>query len=119
MSFIDNIVNECDIALKTLSNKKTGTDRNYPAELVEKNTESTHEFISEKVSNNVDATVKGITPSKPIPIQKSNMFINFLKAIKNIFLGNSKSKNAHQTKTKNFNPNYKGKKFNLSFFEIK
>ena len=27
MSFIDNIVNECDIALKTLSNKKTGTDR--------------------------------------------------------------------------------------------
>ena len=39
MSFIDNIVNECDIALKTLSNKKTGTDRNYPAESVEKNTE--------------------------------------------------------------------------------
>ena len=25
MSFIDSIVNECDIALKTLSNKKTGT----------------------------------------------------------------------------------------------
>ena len=39
MSFIDNVVNECDIALKTLSNKKTGTDRNYPAESVEKNTE--------------------------------------------------------------------------------
>ncbi len=39
MSFIDNIVNEFDIALKTLSNKKTGTDRNYPAEPAEKNSE--------------------------------------------------------------------------------
>jgi len=31
MSFIDSIVNECDIALKTLSNKKTGTSRKYPS----------------------------------------------------------------------------------------
>ncbi|MBT7542909.1 MAG: Rne/Rng family ribonuclease [Gammaproteobacteria bacterium] len=91
------------------------TDSKSSYELVEKNTESTHEFTSEKVSNNVDATVKGIRPSKPIPIQKSNMLINFLKAIKNIFLGNSKAKNGHQTKTKNFNPNYKGKKFNKNY----
>ena len=32
MSFIDNIINEFDIALKTLSNKKSGTSRGYPAE---------------------------------------------------------------------------------------
>ena len=32
MSFIDNIINEFDIALKTLSNKKSGTSRDYPAE---------------------------------------------------------------------------------------
>ena len=32
MSFIDNIINEFDIALKTLSNKKSGTSRSYPAE---------------------------------------------------------------------------------------
>ena len=30
MSFLNNIVNELDIALKTLSDKKTGTDRVYP-----------------------------------------------------------------------------------------
>ena len=32
MSFIDNIINEFDIALKTLSNKKSGTSRSYPVE---------------------------------------------------------------------------------------
>ena len=96
-------------------NDNDETDSKSSYELVEKNTESTHEFTSEKVSNDVDATVKGIRPSKPIPIQKSNMLINFLKAIKNIFLGNSKAKNTHQTKTKSFNPNYKGKKFNKNY----
>ena len=31
MSLIDNFINECDIALKTLSYKKNGTGREYPA----------------------------------------------------------------------------------------
>ena len=31
MSLIDNFINECDIALKTLSFKKNGTGRSYPA----------------------------------------------------------------------------------------
>ena len=39
MSIVDNIVNEFDIALKTLSNKKYGTDRPYPPEPAEKNSE--------------------------------------------------------------------------------
>ena len=30
MGLIDNIINECDIALKTLSNTKPGTNREYP-----------------------------------------------------------------------------------------
>ena len=30
MSFLDNFINECDIALKTLSFKKSGTGRSYP-----------------------------------------------------------------------------------------
>jgi|TARA_B100000029_G_scaffold516695_1_gene632822 ubiquinone biosynthesis monooxygenase Coq7 len=30
MNLIDQLINECDIALKTLSNKKSGTDRAYP-----------------------------------------------------------------------------------------
>ena len=40
MSFLNNIVNEFDIALKTLSNKKSGTGRTYPPEPAEKNTEA-------------------------------------------------------------------------------
>ena len=32
MSLIENFINECDIALKTLSFKKRGTDRAYPSE---------------------------------------------------------------------------------------
>jgi len=39
MNLIDNFINECDIALKTLSNKKSGTGRTYPPEPCEKNTE--------------------------------------------------------------------------------
>ena len=39
MNFIDNFINDCDIALKTLSNKKSGTGRTYPPEPGEKNTE--------------------------------------------------------------------------------
>ena len=37
MSIFNNIVNELDIALKTLSDKKTGTERKYPPEPIKKN----------------------------------------------------------------------------------
>ena len=39
MSILNNIVNELDIALRTLSNKKSGTDRHYPPDPKEKNSE--------------------------------------------------------------------------------
>ena len=39
MSIIDNIINEFDIALKTLLNKKSGTGRTYPPEPSQKNSE--------------------------------------------------------------------------------
>ena len=39
MSILNNIVTELDIALRTLSDKKNGTDRQYPPEPIEKNTE--------------------------------------------------------------------------------
>ena len=47
MSFLNNIVNELDIALKTLSDKKTGTDRVYPPIPEEKNSED----MSQKEKN--------------------------------------------------------------------
>ena len=39
MNILNNIVNELDIALRTLADKKTGTDRKYPPEPIEKNSE--------------------------------------------------------------------------------
>ena len=39
MSILNKIVNEFDIALKTLSDKKSGTERQYPPEPIEKNKE--------------------------------------------------------------------------------
>ena len=39
MSILNNIVTELDIALRTLSDKKNGTDRQYPPEPIVKNTE--------------------------------------------------------------------------------
>ena len=39
MSILNNIVNELDIALRTLADKKTGTDRKYPPEPIGKNSE--------------------------------------------------------------------------------
>ena len=39
MSIFNNIINEFDIALKTLSDKKTGTDRKYPSGPIKKNTQ--------------------------------------------------------------------------------
>tara|TARA_Y200000002_G_scaffold107584_1_gene87989 strand:- start:447 stop:1082 length:636 start_codon:yes stop_codon:yes gene_type:complete len=47
MSFLNNIVNELDIALKTLSDKKTGTDRAYPPIPEGKNSED----MSQKEKN--------------------------------------------------------------------
>ena len=47
MSIINNIVNEFDIALKTLSNKKSGTGRAYPADSIQDNTDN----LSQKEKN--------------------------------------------------------------------
>lgn len=37
MSLVNNIINELDIALRTLSNKKSGTGRAYPADSIQNN----------------------------------------------------------------------------------
>jgi len=44
MSLLDNFVNECDIALKTLSFKKSGTGRSYPSN-------QNHSKLSKKEKN--------------------------------------------------------------------
>ena len=46
MSLVNNIVNEFDIALKTLSNKKSGTGRSYPADAIEANNENLTQIVN-------------------------------------------------------------------------
>ena len=78
---------------------------------------SLYEYESEKKEiNDMEPTVKGIKPNKPIPIKKENFFIKFAKSLKNIFFGNS-SKNYAQKRRRNkgYNPNYKGKRFNKNY----
>ncbi len=62
-----------------------------------------------------EPTVKGIRPKKPIPIKKTNSLIKFIKFIKNIVFGNADKQQEQRKKTKNYNPNYKGKKFNKNY----
>ena len=49
MSFIDGFINECDIALKTLSFKKSGTDRPYPSDTKTLNLTKNEKSLSAKL----------------------------------------------------------------------
>ena len=49
MSFIDGLINECDIALKTLSFKKSGTDRPYPSDTKTLNLTKNEKNLSAKL----------------------------------------------------------------------
>ena len=62
-----------------------------------------------------EPTVKGINPKKPIPIKKTNSLANIIKSIKNIIFGNTDKQEIQRKRTKNYNPNYKGKKFNKNY----
>ena len=69
-----------------------------------------------KEINDMEPSVKGIKPNKPIPIVKENFFIKSAKLLKNIFFGDTGKKYSQKRKrNKNYNPNYKGKKFNKNY----
>ena len=72
-------------------------------------------FTEESKIKANEPTVKGIKPRKPIPIKKTNSLIKFIKFIKNIIFGNTDKQQEQRKKTKNYNPNYKGKKFNKNY----
>ena len=78
---------------------------------------SLYEFESDKKEiNDMEPSVKGIKPNKPIPIAKENFFIKSAKLLKNIFFGDTGKKYSQKRKrNKNYNPNYKGKKFNKNY----
>jgi len=95
-------------------NDDTGKKSSY--ELIEKNNEPTYEFNKDENNlKNSEPTVKGIKPNKPIPVKNKNTLSNFLKSLKNIFFGNTNQKNTYKKRTRNYNPNYKGKKFNKNY----
>ena len=60
MNFFNNIVNELDIALRTLSDKKTGTERCYPPDPAEKEQISLDSIvISPTKKDDVDDRING------------------------------------------------------------
>jgi len=62
-----------------------------------------------------EPTVKGIKPNKPIPIKQKNKFIELIKSLKEILFGNNERKPTYKKRSRNYNPNYKGKKFNKNY----
>jgi ribonuclease E len=84
-------------------------------ELIEKNINPAHEFDEDKKIQSEEPTVKGIKPDKPIPIKKSNSMLSFIYSLKNIIFSNTEKIEPQRKKTKNYNPNYKGKKFNKNY----
>ena len=84
-------------------------------ELIEKSTDSSYVFSEEKKDKADEPTVKGIKPKNPIPIKSTSSLTKIIKSIKNIVFGNTDIKQAQKKRTKNYNPNYKGKKFNKNY----
>jgi len=91
------------------------TENKSSYELIEKNSEPSYVFREENKVKADEPTVKGIKPRKPIPMKKTNSLIKFIKFIKNIIFGNVDKQQEQRKKTKNYNPNYKGKKFNKNY----
>ena len=80
-------------------------------ELSENQAGSMYNFENEKKEvANSEPTVKGIKPNKPIPIKQKNGFIELIKSLKEILFGNTKIKPTYKKRSRNYNPNYKGKK---------
>ncbi|MBT3520065.1 MAG: Rne/Rng family ribonuclease [Gammaproteobacteria bacterium] len=91
------------------------TENKSSYELIEKNSEPSYVFREENKVKADEPTVKGIKPRKPIPMKKTNILIKFIKFIKNIIFGNTDKQQEQRKKTNNYNPNYKGKKFNKNY----
>jgi len=91
------------------------TENKSSFELVEKKENEIYDFNNIQKNQSEEPTVKGIKPNKPIPIKKENIILRFLKFIKNIFFGNAKELPNKRRKSRNYNPNYKGKKFNKNY----
>ncbi len=86
-------------------------------EISEEKNESLYNFDNDKkgFADSEEPTVKGIRPNRPIPIKQNTGFVKFIKSIKEILFGKTQKKPAYKKRTRNYNPNYKGKKFNKNY----
>ena len=95
-------------------NDDTGNKASY--DLSEKKVDELYNFENEKKAHkDSEPTVKGLRPNKPIPISKNGGVLRIFKYLKSIFFGNTYKKTAYKKRTRNYNPNYKGKKFNKNY----
>ena len=86
-------------------------------EILEQKNESLYHLDNDKkdFTDLEEPTVKGIRPNRPIPIKQNTGFVKLIKSIKEILFGNTDKKPPYKKRTRNYNPNYKGKKFNKNY----
>ena len=97
-------------------NDNDDTENKASYDLSEKKADELYNFENEKKAHkDSEPTVKGLRPSKPIPISKNGGVLRIFKYLKSIFFGNTYKKPAYKKRTRNYNPNYKGKKFNKNY----
>ena len=63
----------------------------------------------------MEPTVQGIKPQRPIPINKNSNSFGLINFFKKLFFGDIKNQTSQKRRTKNYNPNYKGRKFNKNY----
>ena len=91
------------------------TENKSSHELAEKPTGTVYDFNEDNKIQSEEPLVKGIKTNNPIPIKKTNYLFSLIKSLKNIIFGNSKKPQTQRKRTRNYNPNYKGKKFNKNY----
>ena len=94
-------------------NDETGKKSSY--ELIDTSPNNVYEFEKNTNHHEMEPTVQGIKPKRPIPVNKGNNSFGLVTFLKKLFFGDIKNQSNLKRKSKNYNPNYKGKKFNKNY----
>ncbi len=94
-------------------NDETGKKSSY--ELIDSSANNAYEFDKNINEQEMEPTVQGIKPQRPIPINKNSNSFGLINFFKKLFFGDIKNQTSQKRRTKNYNPNYKGRKFNKNY----
>ena len=94
-------------------NDETGKKSSY--ELIDSTANNAYEFNKNTSEQEMEPTVQGIKPQRPIPVSRNNNSFGLINFFKKLFFGDIKNQTSQKRRTKNNNPNYKGRKFNKNY----